>query len=110
MIIKEVKRLASNLIILSSAMLFLAVIRVPYGYYQLLRLIVTISSGLGLYVIHTKNKSQCTAVFFLIILLLFNPIFPIHLSRSIWRPIDISTGLLFLWFGYKLRNVDISNE
>ena len=102
---KGLTKLASNLIIISAALLFLAVIRLPYGYYQFLRLIVTISAGLGLYVIHTQSKSQFINVFFLIALLIFNPIFPIHLSRSIWGPIDISTGLFFLWSGYKLRTI-----
>ena len=109
MISLGVKKLASNLIIISSVMLFLAVIRLPYGYYQFLRLIITISAGLGLYVIHIQSKYQFTEVLFLIVFLLFNPIFPIHLSRSIWGPIDISVGLFFLWSGYKLRNIDGQN-
>lgn len=35
-------------------------------------------------------------VMFGVIALLFNPIVPVHLSRSIWSPIDIAAAVAFI--------------
>jgi hypothetical protein len=33
---------------------------------------------------------------FAVIAVLFNPILPIHLSRELWQPIDVISGIVFL--------------
>ena len=75
-------------------LLFIAVLHAPREYYWLLRTIVSIGS---LLVIIQNITKAYWVVLFGIILILFNPIFPIYLYKKIiWIPIDISTGLLFL--------------
>lgn len=83
-----------------AALLFLGVFSLPYGYYMLLRVIVFVSA---LYLI-SQNKNEWLYIF-LGIAILFNPILPIYLSKTIWIPIDIAVGILYL-FNYKKISQD----
>jgi len=40
---------------------------------------------------------------FIIILILYNPIIPIHLSREIWTPINFMTSGVYIWAFIKVR-------
>ena len=80
--------------LITSGMLFLAIFQLPYGYYNLLRLVVTISSGISSFNAY-ENEKVGIAIIFAIICLLFNPIFPIYLDKSMWIPIDILVGVFF---------------
>ena len=80
--------------LITSGMLFLAIFQLPYGYYNLLRLVVTISSGISSFNAYEDEKVGI-AIIFAIICLLFNPIFPIYLDKSMWIPIDIIVGIFF---------------
>ena len=93
-----IKKLPTNIIriisICCALLLFIAVLHAPREYYWLLRTIVSI--GAILVIIQNITKAYWV-VLFGIILILFNPIFPIYLYKKIiWIPIDISAGLLFL--------------
>ena len=81
--------------IIAAAFLFMALLEWPYGYYQLLRLIVTGAAAWVAYIAYGAKKQWLMALF-LIIALLFNPIAPIHLDREIWAVIDIlcATGFV----------------
>jgi hypothetical protein len=76
-------------------MLFAAFGQHPYGYYTLLRWVVTASAVL-IMVIAWQSTSQWAIWPFLVIAILFNPLAPIYMSRESWRPIDILGGLAFL--------------
>ena len=80
--------------LITSGMLFLAIFQLPYGYYNLLRLVVTISSGISSFNAY-ENEKVGVAIIFAIICLLFNPIFPIYLDKSMWIPIDVIVGVFF---------------
>ena len=71
----------------AGAMLLAAVLPWPYGYYQLLRLVVC---GVGAYFAYTAYQwGKLRAVWlFGGIAALFNPFVPIHLTRELWIPID----------------------
>jgi uncharacterized membrane protein YccC len=79
---------------------FIAILKLPIAYYTFLRTIVSLGAALLIYSwIMTKNYSL--AFIFILVLILFNPIFPIYLHRkSIWIPLDIVTGLLFLLIAF----------
>ena len=83
-------------IILTIFMLFGAVAEWPYGYYIFLRWITCIASILVIFQAFEKNIDWAKVVF-IIIAILFNPLTPIHLSRSIWIPLDIITAILFIF-------------
>ena len=81
--------------IISAILLLLGILSLPYGYYQLLRILITISAGLCTFESFNKNN-QPMMYLFLLITILFNPLLPIHLDKSIWIIIDLITALFFL--------------
>ena len=83
-------------IILSIVMLFGAIAEWPYGYYILLRWITCITSILVVLQAFEKDIDW-VKVLFIIIAILFNPLAPIHLSRSTWIPLDIVTAILLIF-------------
>jgi hypothetical protein len=86
---------------LSSALLFLAVAKLPIGYYTFLRIAVFIFSLLLIYKIGDLFKGPFS-VGFLVIAIIFNPIFPIYLhSKSTWIIIDLLCGGFFLAYGIR---------
>ena len=81
--------------IIAAVLLFLALLDWPYGYYQLLRLVVTGSAGWVAYIAY-HAKSQWLMIIFIIIALLFNPLIPVHLDRETWAGIDVLCGIGFV--------------
>ena len=81
--------------VISVAMLFLAMLDLSYGYYTLLRWIVTASAIFLAWMAYNAKKT-----FWLfsmgIVALLFNPIAPIHLDKETWVIIDPIVAGLFL--------------
>lgn len=66
----------------------------PYDFYILLRWVIFISSAIvawGFY----KSKLPAWIFIFGAIAFLFNPILPIHLTKSDWVPIDLISSFLF---------------
>lgn len=92
-----------QLCIISGIMLFLAIPSGwPYGFYQLLRLLIFISSAIvawGFY------KSHLTPWAFIFggITFLFNPIVPIHLDKQSWVPVDFMAAILFFIAAYSVK-------
>lgn len=93
-----IKKLSINFVqvvsVCCALLLFIAVLPNPLQYYWVLRVIVSI----GAILIILKNITKgYLVVLFGVILILFNPIFPIHFYMKLpWIPIDIASGLLFL--------------
>ncbi|MDO5987114.1 hypothetical protein Q4Q39_06790 [Flavivirga amylovorans] len=80
--------------IICAILLFMAVLKAPREYYWLLRTVVSIGAVL---VIFKNIATTYWVLLFLIVAILFNPIFPIYLYKKVlWMPLDIITGLLFL--------------
>ena len=77
-------------------MLVLAVFPLPYGYYTILRIIVTICAAL---IAHGAYKSSGnitpSVLLFCALAILFNPLIPIHLSKAIWVPINLISAVIF---------------
>ncbi|MBM1105038.1 hypothetical protein JQC67_02690 [Aurantibacter crassamenti] len=75
-------------------LLLIALFHAPREYYWLLRTVVSIGA---LLVIIQNVTNPYWVVLFAIVLILFNPIFPIYLYKKLlWMPIDIIVGTLFL--------------
>ena len=77
-----------------AVMLLVAVADLPYGYYQLLR---WATCGVAVFVAFQAYKVGKTWITWLfgLIAVLFNPIIPIHLTKEIWRPIDLVSAVIF---------------
>lgn len=77
-------------------MCVVALVSLPYGYYTLLRLVVTGCAGFAAYRFWSMPKHQFMSFIFIGVGLLFNPFIPVHLNRSMWAPIDIVVAGIFI--------------
>ena len=76
----------------------------PYGIYTLLRIIVTLSSAFIIYNNYKRiNNVNSTIVIFSMILIVFNPVFPIRLNRELWLPIDLTVAAIYFYHYMKIR-------
>jgi hypothetical protein len=80
--------------ILTTAILFIALLELPYGFYTFLRIVVTIVAILSA-ITSFRNNINGWGIIFILVGILFNPIIPIYLDKGIWMPIDIVVGVLF---------------
>ena len=87
--------------------IFLCVVpffKFPYGIYTLLRIVVTLSSAFIIYNNYKKiNSVNPTIVLFSIILIVFNPVFPIRLNRELWILIDLTAAAIYFYHYIKFR-------
>jgi hypothetical protein len=69
-----------------------------YGYYQILRW-ATCSAGVCSVVLSSRKHAASAGLWvtlFAAVAMLYNPVVPIHLSRSAWTPVDLSVAALLL--------------
>ncbi len=73
-------------------LLLLCLLHLPYGYYQLIRIIGMFGFG---YLAYQANQSKKeTEVFIYIgLIILFQPFFKIALGRSLWNLIDLAVAI-----------------
>ena len=78
-----------------AGLLLFAVLPLPYIYYQLLRIVITLIAAVNAYKFYEDNQMAWVLVFG-IIALIWNPIFPIYLDKSVWIILDfIGAGIFF---------------
>lgn len=79
------------------ALLFIALLDLPYGYYQFLRLVVFVAA-LAI-AAQTWHRGTSTAVCLLGLAILYNPLYRVHFERSTWEVINVATalGLISHW-------------
>ena len=82
-------------IYITSALLFIGAVPLPYGYYMLLR-IAACGFFIWAAVVTYERKSQYLPWVFGLLALLFNPIIKIHLPKELWAVIDVASGILVL--------------
>jgi hypothetical protein len=87
--------------IICAAVAIIGCFEMPIGYYTFLRIILTI--GAVLIILKEIQKDvNLLGIAFIIVAVLFNPIVPIYLyQKSFWMPIDLVTGVLFLFYGFR---------
>jgi len=92
-------------LLIPSVLLILApLISFPYGFYTLLRLIVSITAGIIIY--HSyKNAGGVNeiTILFGLILILYNPIIRVKLNREIWMPINFITSGMYIYGFFKIK-------
>jgi hypothetical protein len=89
-----------------SAMMFIAIFDMPYGFYEFLR-IITFVGIIGLMYLFSSQISQPTflLLFLIIIGLLWNPILPIYLDRGSWFVFNLLAGLFFAFIAYNVSSL-----
>jgi hypothetical protein len=87
-----------RLLTIAICLLFLAVIPIlPYPFYLILRLIVSISCFATYYNIrHIDYPKTWLKPSLIVIGILFNPLVPVHLTRFLWIPVDIVCGIVLM--------------
>ena len=83
-----------------AVLLLLAILPLPYGYYTLLRLVVTVAAVRLAYREYGRSAGVTAfVVVFAGIALLFNPIVPVHLPKEWWQVLDtLVAGAFGAWF------------
>lgn len=77
--------------------LFFCLFKMPYGYYQFVRIIVCAGFAILAWMENDKERIP-TAILFLGCAILFNPIFKITFKRATWNTIDIIIAIcLVIW-------------
>ena len=82
--------------IVSGALLLVALLSLPYSYYQFLRWAVMIASIYLAYTSFTSNDKKLGWIF-VVVALIFNPIKPFFFDKSTWQILDlITSGVFFI--------------
>lgn len=85
-----------------SILLLVAILDMPSEYYEFLRVSVFSVSAFVAYK-NYEAKDNAMAVAFIIVAVLFNPIYPIYLdNETLWKFIDFSTAVLFIFNARKI--------
>ncbi len=95
-----------------SILFLLCLLRMPYWYYQLIRLLGVIGLLYFAY-LDNKDKLKVTPQSFVIAAIIINPIIKISFRKNTWQIIDIilAAVLLFsIFFQRKLKNISQSNK
>jgi hypothetical protein len=75
---------------------FLALLDLPYGYYELLRtvgMVLFIAYGIHNY----KDEKEAWSYFWFGSAVLINPIFKIALGAGLWKIVDVIWGIILLY-------------
>jgi hypothetical protein len=81
--------------IILSAMLLLCLAPMPYGYFMLVRFVMMVACGLMAYRYFLIKKSIAAWVF-VILSVLFQPIYKIVLGRGIWNVVDVIVAVFLI--------------
>ena len=95
----------NKLIIISILMIIVALFPMPYGYYQILHLVITVMSILSIYNNYKKaHKASFWVLLFGMILLVYNPLLKVHFEREIWQVINLITAVILAICLYKEKS------
>lgn len=71
------------------ALLLIAILEMPYGYYQFLRLALCGTVVYSLYNDEALRQKDVLKWSLIGMAILYNPIFPIHLTKDIWAMLNL---------------------
>lgn len=78
--------------IVLAGLLFLCLIDMPYGFYLLVRFIALIGFALLAYQA-LQDGRQTGVIIYVLLALLFQPIYKISLGRELWNLVDVFVGV-----------------
>lgn len=92
--------------IILAAMLFICLLDMPYGYYQFIRFFAM--ATFVILAFHEYQSSKEIGTLFLIYIMLailFQPIFKIAFGRFIWNVIDVIVGIFLFINSFKRKPI-----
>jgi hypothetical protein len=75
-----------------SSLLFLCLLDMPYGFYLLVRFIALIGFALLAYQA-LQDGRQTELIVYVLLALLFQPIYKIYFGRELWNVVDLIVGI-----------------
>lgn len=90
-------------LLVAALMLCVAIIpTLPYGFYALLRLVVCGASAYAAFKLKDSPILSGNFIPLIIMVVLFNPFVPVHLTRLIWLVVDLAGAVYFLALSKKI--------
>lgn len=88
--------------LVAAVLLLAAVLPLDYGYYTFLRTAITV---VAIWVAVAASRASQTGwvVLGIVMAVLFNPIFPVWLSKEMWIPLDIVGAVVMIAAGGRVR-------
>ena len=93
---------AQNIQIAGAILLLLCIFPMPYGFYTIVRLAITIISGYLAYNYYMQNKKEL-AITFSIVAILFQPFIKFALGREVWLIVDVVIAIFLLVLAIRKR-------
>lgn len=78
--------------LLLASLFFLCLLDMPYGFYQFIRFLALIGFSILAYQSYGKGR-QIKMIVYVLLALLFQPFFKLHLGRELWIVVDIIVGI-----------------
>lgn len=89
--------------IVALLLIFGALATLPYGYFQVLRVVVcTCAAFFACIMFDSEGSSRWMGVM-IVVAILFNPFLPVYLSRSIWQVVDIVVAVVIVITSFALK-------
>lgn len=89
-----------------AVILFISIAELPYGFYTFMRIAVPLLSVIYLFFAYMiKEEFSLMLIPNIIIVILWNPIFPIYLDKETWVIIDAVVGIsqiIMAFYSYRL--------
>lgn len=87
-----------------AALLVLAVLKMPYGYYQFMRMAVSVGALIGTF--HLYNRRAFPgAVVCPLAAIVFNPVAPLHFDRELWTMINLGFAVVLAATAFFQANI-----
>jgi hypothetical protein len=78
--------------IILASLFFLCLLHMPYGYYELVRMIALIGFTILAYLAY-KGDNKVEMIIFIGLAILFQPFKKLALGREIWNMVDVIVGI-----------------
>lgn len=86
--------------LIMAVILLICLFDMPYGYYQLVRFVAMVVFGYSAYRYY-KEQKESLMVTMITLTILFQPLLPITLGRTIWNIVDVIVAIFLLYLWYK---------
>jgi len=89
-------------VLIAGAFCTIAILNLPYGFYMIVRCIAT---AVAIYLLTTARVRLFDIQVFtlIVVILIFNPIWKVHLGRDLWRIVDGFTAIFYFWLFITLK-------
>ena len=74
---------------------FLCLLKMPYGFYQLVRFAALVGFAILAYMVN-QNHKQTEMIVYIVLALLFQPFLKIAFGRQIWNILDVVIGIALI--------------